>query len=421
MEWEEMSSLFYSKFYPPSEIHKDRNLIYNFWPLDGESTAQAWGRLKLLMLKCPIHELPNNTILSNFYVRLSLHDKDLLDSSCAGSFTRVKEEAKWDILDCIQDNTEAWENDKGRKSGINYDYECIKSFMGTDNFRDIRNEFGLDSQSIAKCFNTFASYIEIPNNKWNKYHAPYKDVVSHVPVRSTQVCTTNHSLPEPHVEKMPFPTKVKEYSMIISANNKGTMKTVEPGKQLNVEPVVAIVKDPVTKNIEDEHIVFCEDASNIISRPSKARKASVPVLSVKIGDHCYYGLCDIGASSSAIPYEIYREIMHEIGPCELENIDVVIHLANKETICPIGIVRDVEVLCGKIKYPADFLVLNSAASKTCPIIFGRPFLNTCGAIIDCKKEKVLTKFDGDSYEFKFYKFAKAPCENSLLNKDFRIE
>src|SRR4051812_20770871 len=28
MEWEEMASLFYSKFYPPSEIHKDRNLIY---------------------------------------------------------------------------------------------------------------------------------------------------------------------------------------------------------------------------------------------------------------------------------------------------------------------------------------------------------------------------------------------------------
>ena len=115
------------------------------------------------------------------------------------------------------------------------------------------------------------------------------------------------------------------------------------------------------------------------------------------------------------------EIMHEIGPCELEEIDVVIHLANKETICPIGIVRDVEVLCGKIKYHADFLVLNSTASKTCPIIFGRPFLNTCGAIIDCKKEKVLTKFDGEPYECNFSKFAKAPCENSLPNKDFRME
>ena len=100
---------------------------------------------------------------------------------------------------------------------------------------------------------------------------------------------------------------------------------------------------------------------------------------------------------------------------------MVIHLANRETISPIGIVRDVEVLYGKIKYPANFLVLGSAASKTCPIIFGRPFLNTFGAIIDCKKEKILTKFDGESYEFNFLKFAKVPYENELPNEDFTVE
>ena len=60
------------------------------------------------MLKCPIHELPNNVIINNFYARLSLYDKDLLDASCAGSFTRMKEEAKWDLLDRIQENTEGW-------------------------------------------------------------------------------------------------------------------------------------------------------------------------------------------------------------------------------------------------------------------------------------------------------------------------
>ena len=155
------------------------------------------------MLKCPIHELPNNIIINNFYARISLHDKDLQEASYAVSFTRMKEEAKWDLLDRIQENTEAWENDKGRKSRINYDYECIKSFMGTDGFRDISNEFGLDSQSIANCFKAFASYIEIPMKKGNKYHAPYKDVVSHVPVRSTEVCTNNHIVPKSHVEKIP--------------------------------------------------------------------------------------------------------------------------------------------------------------------------------------------------------------------------
>ncbi|KAK1651394.1 hypothetical protein QYE76_069199 [Lolium multiflorum] len=224
-----------------------------------------------------------------------------------------------------------------------------------------------------------------------------------------------------YIEKTPFPAKMKEYSVINSVVHKSEKKPIEPEEQIKVEPAVAIIKDLVTENVEDGHIIFCEDASNIVSHPNKSRKASVPMLSVRIGDHCYYGLCDIGASISAIPYELYMEIMHEIGSCELEDIDVVIRLANRETISPIGIVRDVEVLCGKIKYPADFLVLGSAASKYCPIIFGRPFLNTCGAIIDCKKEKILTKFAGESYEFNFSKFTKTPYKIDSPNSDFKVE
>jgi hypothetical protein len=106
---------------------------------------------------------------------------------------------------------------------------------------------------------------------------------------------------------MPFPPKVKEHSTLISVLEKSARKAVEPDEQIVVKSPVAIVKDLVTKNVEDGHIIFCEDASNIVSYPSRPRKTSVPVLSVRIGDHCYNGLCDIGASSSAIPYELYRE------------------------------------------------------------------------------------------------------------------
>jgi hypothetical protein len=355
------------------------------------------------MLKCPTHELPSNIVINNFYARLALHDKDLLDASCSGSFTRMKEDAKWDLLDRIQENAEGWENDKGRKSGINYDYECIKAFMGTDDFHNVSTAYGLDSQILANCFKAFASYLNVPKKDWNKYHAPYKDSISCIPAKTTEVCTVDRILPELYLEKTPFPAKVKEHSTLVSVLNKTTKKATEPDEQITIKSPVAIVKDLVTKDVGDEHIVFCEDATNIVSHPNRCRKTSVPVISVRIGDHCYYGLCDISASSSAIPIELYREIMHEIGPCELEEIDVVIQLANRETVLPLGIVRDVEVLCGKTKYPTNFLVLGKEASKTCPIMFGRPFLNTYGTMIDCKKENFFTKFDGESYEFNFFK------------------
>ncbi|KAK1611305.1 hypothetical protein QYE76_034978 [Lolium multiflorum] len=421
IDWEDIVPLFYSKFYPPSEIHKDRNRIYNFWPHDGESIAQAWGRLKSLMLKCPIHELPGNVIIDNFYARLSFQDKTLLDTSCSGSFTRKNEEFKRDLLDRIQENTEGWENDKDRESGIIYDYKCIEAFMDTDKFRNMSATYGLDSQVVANLYKAFASHYELPKKNFDKYHEPYKDKIDSSVNKCVVVETVDNVIPEAYIEKTPFPAKMKEYSVISSAVNKSEKKPKEPEEQIKIEPAVAIVKDLVTENVEDGHIIFCEDASNIVSHPNKSKQVSVPMLSVRIGDHCYYGLCDIGASVSAIPYELYTEIMHEIGSCELEDIDVVIHLANRETISPIGIVRDVEVLCGKIKYPADFLVLGSAASDHCPIIFGRPFLNTCGAIIDCKKEKILTRFAGEPYEFNFSKFTKTPYKVDLPSNDFKME
>jgi hypothetical protein len=141
---------------------------------------------------------------------------------------------------------------------------------------------------------------------WNKYHAPYKDTISCAPAITNEVCTVDRILPEFYLEKTPFPTKVKEHSTLVSVLKKSAKKAVEPDEQITINSPIAIVKDLITKNVEDEHIVFCEDASNIVSHPRKSRKTSVPVLSVRIGDHCYYGLCDIGASSSAIPFELYK-------------------------------------------------------------------------------------------------------------------
>ncbi|KAK1694755.1 hypothetical protein QYE76_011452 [Lolium multiflorum] len=40
---------------------------------------------------------------------------------------------------------------------------------------------------------------------------------------------------------------------------------------------------------------------------------------------------------------------------------------------------------------------------------------------DCKKEKIVTTFDGESYDFNFSKFAKAPYKTELPNEDFIVE
>ena len=116
--------LFYAKFYPLHEIHRDMNYIYNFWSRDGESIAKAWGILKSIMLRCPNHELPKDIILTNFYARLSRQDKDMLDASSSGAFQFKSNEARWDLIERIQRNTGDWEIDKGNEPAINYEHDC---------------------------------------------------------------------------------------------------------------------------------------------------------------------------------------------------------------------------------------------------------------------------------------------------------
>ena len=125
--------------------------------------------------------------------------------------------------------------------------------------------------------------------------------------------------------------------------NRSNIKTPKPPDKIKVEPSVAIVKDLLVDNIDGHVIYFCNEAARIAGRDTKNKHRHVvgmPFVSVKIGDHCYHGLCDMGASASAIPQSLYEEIMHDIAPTEIEGIDVAIKLANRDTISPIGIVRD---------------------------------------------------------------------------------
>ena len=74
-------------------------------------------------------------------------------------------------------------------------------------------------------------------------------------------------------------------------------------------------------------------------------------------------------------------------------------------------------MCGKIKYPTDFLVLGSPQDNFCPIIFGRPFLNIVNAKIDCEKEIVSVNFGDVSHEFNFSKLHRQPHDKEFPSKD----
>ena len=91
--------------------------------------------------------------------------------------------------------------------------------------------------------------------------------------------------------------------------NKSYIRTPKPDEQIKVEPSVAMVKDLLEENV-DGHVIQFDGETARIAKPCAKDKhrpvIGVPVISVKIGDHCYHGLCDMGASASAIPHSLYK-------------------------------------------------------------------------------------------------------------------
>src|SRR4051812_33012402 len=231
LEWKDLMSLFYAKFYPLREIHQDRNYIYNFWSRDGESIAQAWGRLKSLMLKCPNHELPKEIILTNFYAILSRRDKEMLDASSSGVFQMRSTGEIWDLIERIQKNTEDWEIDNGIEPAINYEHDYIESYVKTDYFNTFCSKIGLDSQLMINFCKDFASHIDSSKKKEDQHHKPFKE-------SPIDINVTDPILPVVMYEQPPFPARIKEHSFVTGIINKCGRTIDEPEDQIKVKPQV---------------------------------------------------------------------------------------------------------------------------------------------------------------------------------------
>ena len=102
---------------------------------------------------------------------------------------------------------------------------------------------------------------------------------------------------------------MKEHAKASTVVNKSYVRTPKPSEKIKVEPSVAMVKDLLVDNIDGHVIYFCDAASRIAKPEGKDKHRPVVgmhIVLVKIGDHCYHGLCDLGASVSAIPFSLYE-------------------------------------------------------------------------------------------------------------------
>ena len=106
-------------------------------------------------------------------------------------------------------------------------------------------------------------------------------------------------------------------------------------------------------------------------------------------------LCDLGVSIDLMSLSIFRRL--RLGEARLTT--VTLQLANRSLKQPMGVIEDVLVKVDKFIFPVDFIVLDMEEDKEIPIIQGRPFLATGGALIDVQKGELKLRALGDEITF----------------------
>ena len=127
-----------------------------------------------MLYSCPNHELSREMIIQNFYARLSHNNQTMLDTSCAGSFMMKTIEFRWNLLDRIKRNSEDWDLDEGKESGMTPKFDYVKSFMDTDIFCKFSTKYGLDSEIVASFCESFATYVDPPRRSGLNIILPQK-------------------------------------------------------------------------------------------------------------------------------------------------------------------------------------------------------------------------------------------------------
>ncbi|XP_024016327.1 uncharacterized protein LOC112089804 [Eutrema salsugineum] len=91
-------------------------------------------------------------------------------------------------------------------------------------------------------------------------------------------------------------------------------------------------------------------------------------------------LCDLGSSVNLMPYSLAVNLgMTDFKPTKISLI-----LADRSKRIPKGVLEDVPIKVGDCIIPTDFVVLEYGEEPKDPLILGRSFLATAGAVIDVK-------------------------------------
>jgi len=162
------------------------------------------------------------------------------------------------------------------------------------------------------------------------------------------------------------------------------------------------------EGLESANLVDMFDAGNYWSNPVveahndllpvKRGDLGRPIIPISIGMVDFpEALCDFGSNVNIMPRVLYENFLTH----PLLETTMCLQLADRTLSFLKGILKNIYVQGGTLYTPADFVVIETGTDERAPVILGRPFPNTSGAVIYASATKISFYIKGRKETFSF--------------------
>jgi hypothetical protein len=160
-----------------------------------------------------------------------------------------------------------------------------------------------------------------------------------------------------------------------------------------------------------------ENLKQKASIPKKLEDGWEPIINMHVNGFDYHALCDLGASISIMSRKIYD--MLDLPP--LEKCYYYVHITDVAKKKPLRRINDILIMVNNNFVPVDFLIMDVKCNASCPIILGRPFLRTVGAIIDMREGTIKYQFPLKKGMEHFPRKRKKLLFGSILRENYELD
>nr|GEW81986.1 DNA-directed DNA polymerase [Tanacetum cinerariifolium] len=422
-----MAKMFLGKDFPPSMVTKLKNEITNFCQRPDESLFEAWERYKLLIYRCPNHNMLLVTQIDTFYNGFTLRHRDTINAAVGRTFIKRHPEECYDLIENMTAHYSDWdtsaqqnESSSSITSSSDTEITALKAKMAKINTNlmrvlQVNQQVKAVTPNCETCGgpHSFNDCLAIVGNTQNVYAAGAYQVHEdeyHFIFR---------------FGNSPSRRETEATKDTVHPTNNGSTKDVQPSVVqtesliLNSDPVVAPIIEPVVAPVSAlkpnqrplipfadalilmpkfgptiKTLLTNKDKLSELARTPLNEHFSAVLLKKfleKLGDPdkflilCDFPrmaecstLADLGTSINLMPLSLWNKLsLPDLSPTCMT-----LELANRLISRPVGVAEDVFVKVGTFHFPADFVIVAFDADARVPLILERSFLKTERAFID---------------------------------------